>query len=738
MEFYTLRTKDGLMLTNIPNDVPADSPVLKERILRLRAASGLPSLDVNQSPSSAAAELMKRQGYVATESFLPPEAMQQPETPERMPAASKSEKPKSETTAGGLASAAARGLGATLLGGAGGALVGGLAGIPAGPPGILAGAALGAKTGASVTGGADLILNIAKAVTGMDFATPGDAARAFFNTIGAPEPDTQAEMLLQTLTEGAAGGYGGASAAGAVASALPAGTRAARIASTMAEGPGTQAAMGATGAVGGETARLFAESKGAGPEAQLAATLAGDIAASGLGPAALRRIPGIAGGMTMVPAAQSARRAEQAADIAAAERSGFALTTSDVFPPKTSAGQALQQTTEAIPLVGTGGLRKEQQAKRASAAEKFLLDLGAVPDADPVAFKVAEDLISTRKARVNQLVKKKSDVLDEVEGAGPVDVSRIENEIVQQVSELSKLPGNEFKVAASFLEEMFDKVRGQPISIIEDQRKVLGNRLQGPEFARVKDQIGKAFNAVYASLNKDMADHIQKNATDPNAVSNWRNANRELAVLYGQFRKSVGGKKLQDAVNAGGERISDITSILKDQDPTVISKLNDNLSQQGQANLRALIVSKVAMESGGLGSIEPNKFLTSVQKYAKQFGVTLPKDKMNELRNFQRALTVSARADEAVKGPKTGYRVLPLVAAALSGISAGPAVTILGGLSLGKVANVIESPAVRNLLLKFPEMKPGSPQEFELAKRVVAAIGDVTREQEQQQQAYTQ
>lgn len=734
MEYYTVRTKDGLILTNIPRDIPKDSPVIKERIMRMRAASGLPSPGVSQAPNSAAMESMQRQGYVAAESFLPPEAMQQQAATEGAPAPApaKGEAPAGETTAGGLLSAAARGLGATLLGGLGGAAVGGITGIPLGPPGIAAGAMLGAKTGATVTAGTDMILNLAKAVTGMEFSTPGDAAKAFFRAIGAPEPDTQAERLLETFGAGVAGGLGGAAAAGTVAGALPAGTRAARIATTMAEAPGMQAAMGGTGAVGGELARQFAESKGAGPEAQLVATMAGDIATAGLGPAFLRRLPGVPGGMTMIPAKQSALRTQQKADIAAAELLGIKPMTSDVFQPKTSAGQALQQTAEAIPLVGTGEVRKAQQAKRSAVAEKFLAEFGAAPDADPVALKVAEDLVSTRKARVNDLVKKKTDVLSEVEAAGAVDVSRAENEIIKQVSELSKLPGGEFNVAASFLEEMFDKLRGQPISVIEEQRKVLGNRLEGPEFSRVKTQVGKAFSAIYESLNKDMADHIQKNAANPaDAVSKWKNANRELAALYEQFDVSM---KLKQAVDAGGERISDIVSILKDQDPTVISRLNDNLSPQGQANLRALIVSKVAAESGGLGSVEPNKFLTSVQKYAKQFGATFSKDDMNRLKDLQRALKLTARADVAVKGPTTGYRVLPFAAALLGGQMAGAAETALGGLALGQMANALESPVVRDLLLKFPEMKPGSPQELELAKKVVTAIGDVTRQQERQQE----
>lgn len=736
MEYYTVRTKDGLILTNIPRDIPKDSPVIKERIMRLRAASGLPSPGVSQAPSSAATEAMKKQGYVAVESFLPPEAMQRPAEAEGAPAPApaKGEAPEGETTAGGLLSAAARGLGATLLGGLGGAAVGGLAGVPLGPPGVAAGAALGAKTGASVTAATDMVLNLAKAVTGMEFSTPGDAAKAFFRAIGAPEPDTQAEKLLETFGAGVAGGLGGGAASGTVAGALPTGSRAARIATTMAEQPGTQAAMGGVGAVGGELARQFAESKGAGPEVQLAATLLGDVATSGLGPAFLRRLPGVPGGMTMIPAAQSAKRAEQAADIAAAERLGIKPMTSDVFQPKTSAGQALQQTTEAIPLVGTGEVRKAQQAKRLEAVDTFLRDMGA-DDADPIARSVAKDLVSTREAKINDLVKKKKDVFNSVASAGPVPMTEAENEIINQVAALSKLPGNEYRAAVAFLEETFDLMRNQSIDVIEEQRKTLGTKLQADEFSKVKDRLSKSFDAVYAATNRDIANYIKANAKDPDAVSKWTKANRELSLLYGEFRKF---NELRSALDLGEERISAISSIVKNQDPAVIAKLNKNLSPQGQANLRALIVSKVAAESGGLGAVEPNKFLTSVQKYAKQFGATFSKEDMDRLKGLQRALKLTARADVAVKGPTTGYRVLPIAAALLGGQMGGAAETAIGGLALGQMANVFESPAVRDLLLKLPEMKPGSPQELELAKRVVAAIGDVTREQEKQQQASAQ
>jgi len=38
--------------------------------------------------------------------------------------------------------------------------------------------------------------------------------------------------------------------------------------------------------------------------------------------------------------------------------------------------------------------------------------------------------------------------------------------------------------------------------------------------------------------------------------------------------------------------------------------------------------------------------------------------------------------------------------------------------SIGAVARLIESPAVRNILIKLPKVKAGSPQEAELLKRL--------------------
>jgi hypothetical protein len=74
--------------------------------------------------------------------------------------------------------------------------------------------------------------------------------------------------------------------------------------------------------------------------------------------------------------------------------------------------------------------------------------------------------------------------------------------------------------------------------------------------------------------------------------------------------------------------------------------------------------------------------------------------------------------------------MLPVSAAALASIFGGGmkgfALTVGAGATIGGMARVYESKAVRDLLSKLPMLKQGSPEEAHLLKRILAAAQAVT------------
>lgn len=223
---YSITTKDGITINNIPDDVAPDSPNLKARVEAIRGGA-LPA-----EPVSA----------------------QQP-----------------ATTATGLAGAATRGLAlpaaGALAGGAAGALMGGVGAIP----GAIAGA--GAATLAGMVG--DPIVGSINSMFGTKYTLPTDALQDLLTRVGVAEPRTAAERIVQTTTAGASGGAGGVALGKAVESAA-AGPVAREVGRLMATTPALQTISGGTaGGAGG-----LAKEAGAGSMGQIAATVGGALVPS--------------------------------------------------------------------------------------------------------------------------------------------------------------------------------------------------------------------------------------------------------------------------------------------------------------------------------------------------------------------------------------------------------------------------------------------------------------------------
>ena len=233
---YSITTKDGITIQNIPDDVAPDAPELKARVAQIRAAGGAQAVE---------------------------------------PA-------KPETTATGIGGAVTRGLALPAAGAALGAAMGApLAGVGA-IPGALAGA--GAATLAGMVG--DPIVGTVNRMLGTNYTLPTQAMEDLLTRIGVAKPKTEAERIVQATSAGAAGA-GGTAALGrtvqaAAGQAAPVTREVGRM---LAAQPVTQVAGGAGAGLAGQAA----QEAGAGPAGQLAASLVGGVAgAAAAGP---RRAP---------------------------------------------------------------------------------------------------------------------------------------------------------------------------------------------------------------------------------------------------------------------------------------------------------------------------------------------------------------------------------------------------------------------------------------------------------------
>jgi hypothetical protein len=387
-----------------------------------------------------------------------------------------------------------------------------------------------------------------------------------------------------------------------------------------------------------------------------------------------------------------------------------------------------QSMGEKIPVTGTGELRKAQQIARVGAVESFLRDQGArAGEATSDVIEVAADLERTRGAKLSSLVKKKNDVIASVsDPAKPVDVAGTQAAVAQQVQALRDLPGAPARAAEALLVDFSRKVEGKTLAQVEELRKVIGDSLKAPELASVRTRADKAIDSIYGALRQDMSNHIATNA-GADDLAKWQAANKQLSSMAKELDRF---SELKTALNQGTERIGAVTNMMNNADPKVVKKLYDNLSAQGQATMRAAVVTDVANKAGGLESLSPEKFLTQVKAKSKQLGVVMSKEDMERLRNLQRALKVTARASQAALAPPTGVQAVPFVAGGGLVAALGVPGAAATGFGAGALARAFESAPVRDLLMKMPTVKPGSRAETELAREIAVAMELAMRENE--------
>lgn len=598
-----------------------------------------------------------------------------------------------ETTAAGVAGAAARGLSLPVAG----ATLGAMAGAPIAGVGAIPGAIAGA--GAATLAGmvADPIVSSINSLFGTQYSLPTDALKDLLTRVGVPDPQTEAERIVET-TMAAAGGAGGAAAAGRAVQAAAGPGVAREVGRTLAQQPGIQVAGGAGAGLAGQ----IAAEEGLFPSAQVAASLGGGLLAGRL-----------AAPRTSITAPR--------ADITLAERAGIPVMTSDVMPPTTFASKWLQATGEKIPFVGTGPVRQQQQLQRIDAVRDVLRQYGA-DDVSQLSDDVMRDLLKTRSGLLAKYSSQKQEVFDKLANSGSVPMTRTTQAIDQEISRLQGLKTKEVEPIIARLQDWKDAVQGQNIQNIETLRKQIGESFKAPELAGVRSTGEKSLSSIYGPLKQDMEDFIAT-IGDRRDVTKWKVANARLAETANDLRNA----SLKTMLVRGDVKPEIIQNVLFKGKPSEIRSLYAKLSPEGKATARSAIIAKAGSDAeitfAGQKSYSPEQFASSVKKMGDSIGVFFSGKDLEQVQGLVRVLNMTKRASEAGVAPPTGVQIVPFIAAdVVSSTFGGPvgATVVAGG--TGFLARLYESAPVRNMLINIGKTKAGSAEEAELAKRLFATI----------------
>lgn len=521
--------------------------------------------------------------------------------------------------------------------------------------------------------------------------------------LGLPENQNP---LAGAIIRGGTGAMTSAGVAGGLARALPG--AAGRAASAMAVQPVQQVAGGMGAGGGAEIARQ----QGGGPVAQVGAALLGGVAGSN-----------VAG----ITKALAAPRVATPAAVAAAERAGIPVMTSDVAPPQTFMGKAAQTAGERVPIAGTGGVRAAQQNARVQAVKDVLAEYGAGTEGLPD--KVWNNLAATRSATLTKYANMKKDVVAALDSAGDVPVPNATSAIDEEIARLSRISPEGFAPAVAIMRRWKADLQGKTLADIEVLRKQIGEEFRAPELAAVSGEAQKSLNRIYAPLRDDMTAFIRANGGAKDATK-WMVANKRLSEAAGELDKT----SLKSVLRSGDVTPEAVNNLLFSQKRSDVAALYRNLTPEGRANARAAIMDKVFKDMGGdLDAVSPEKFVTAVRKQGNAIGVMFDQAEADRIHGLVKALKLTKRGGEAGVMTNTGQQVAPIagltgLTSLVSGLMGGSAATgaatgvatIGAAGTIGMLARAMESKAARAALMQLRNAKPA--EEAAAAKRFIAAI----------------
>jgi hypothetical protein len=633
----------------------------------------------------------------ATKATLSPEEWLKQQPQAQAPVTQPSSQEEPQTSIAGVTGAVARGLAPVATGAALGAAIG----APIGGVGAIPGAAAGAAAGGLATLIGDPIVDVVNSTFGTQWTRPTDAMEDMLTRMGVPKPKTEAERIIKSTAEATGGAAGGIQAAKVIGQAAR-GPVTQVVAREMAAQPAAQ--LAGAGAAGG-AAQLVQEAGGSPLAATGASLLAGMGGARMATPSV--RIPPSAAGREIVQAG---------------ERFNVPVMTSDVRPPETFLGRTGQQIGERT-FFGTSAQRGAQQQARIEAVGDVLSGFGVNANAlkDEALQPVANAFLAKRSADLSRYSGMKKSIFEPLDTLGNVPATKTTLAIDQEISRLRSITGSQPLI--NKLEELKFNLQNNPnISAVEANRKVIGNWMNDADLASVKTEAEKTARTLYGPLKDDMGNFIAVNGA-PRDFTKWNVANKRLAEMTGELNNSA----LSKALKEGDAKPETMASLLFTQSPSDLKLLYKNLPPSGRKNAQRAILWNAA-EKAKFRTQEGEQFSPDLfNKYLKdnraQLEVFFQGDAKQQLDGFSRLLTATQRAGQANIQTASGQQGVPfLLGSLLTDIFGGTGGAVTGAIGTGGLARMYESAPVRNRLMQLSQSNPGTPEEQQIVKRLLATL----------------
>lgn len=648
---YSIQTKDGIKINNIPDDIAPDSQELKDRVAQIRAGEGQQS---QPTPTPSGAMIGRSMGQAAGQSLM-----------------------------GGIGQAVKAPFSAV------GEMITGRkrkTELTESLPELQTSGLLSGESDAKVAAISPVLLatfdpnEIAQIITS-NFPNVGVVYNKDAKGNVIPVLRNNETGAATIINRPGMSGLDALQAIGIGAAFTPAG-RAATVAGAGAKAAGTEAAIqGAQELSGGDftgTDVLLSGGLGFGTK----------FIEKGLG-----------------AAARASRGSVDDAVVQAGKDSGIPVMTSDVISPETFAGKMAQQITEKIPIFGTGGARSEQQQMRVLAVDEVAkkygdFSYGAIVD----SLKSKKDAYKRGAGNVIEATGKKLD-----EFGTSVPAVRTRDAIQNAKRELSKPGVIRSESAMDDLDKLIKAIDETPqnFTSLKENRTAFREIVKSTDRADRSQLTSRAkalLSEIDAGMSADMKSFALQNLSQAE-YDKWVKANN----VYAREAEELTKTKVKTLLDTGDITPEKVNTMLFSQNESDMRRLYNGLRPEGRANARAAIISRVFDKLGGRSSgVTPNSFASELKKYDKEISIFFKGEERAQLEGLRRVLESTRRAQDAAVTTPTGQQLIGGLS--IAGLYVDPLASLGLSMTIGGLSRLYESAPVRNALLRLASVPKGSTQ----------------------------
>jgi hypothetical protein len=163
-----------------------------------------------------------------------------------------------------------------------------------------------------------------------------------------------------------------------------------------------------------------------------------------------------------------------------------------------------------------------------------------------------------------------------------------------------------------------------------------------------------------------------------------------------------------------------VNNLLNSKDNVAISLLHRNLDEQGRGLVRGALIKKAYDKAYNPKTDEVSTlvFSSELRRLGKTIGKFFTNSDFDNIDGLSKALALTARAEQYNPKASTGIQMtVPAIGAMLGSVFGNTAGAIVGGLSVGGLARMYESKAMRDTLSALSKVPAASAQEQLLLNR---------------------